>query len=826
MVGTQPAVAKLVTPPKRLDNGNNAGKVRKPLFPDAPAASQRESLLSDRKKSGKPNSPTKKSSIGGSAKSPRLAKVPEQVESPKPLDSPPAVGLSLLAFAARGTDDAIARDQDLAAKNKALTTENEALRKALKEADDAKDLAARNEALSAENEALRKQVKGANATVVDLSQSILALKRHLRAALDHDEVDLRPSLETLAADAAKAFVAEGDEEFETIDALAELRALQDEVVALREKLHNPASKKRLSADANFLIDATPSSNLKKRHSFWPTDHLINDMSALASTTNDETAESRINKRLSADTNFVLNADPSLDLKRRPSTLKRGQTEPSDLRKRLSADANLLVNADPSFDLKKRPSTLKSQPSSLKSLPSSLKSLPSDLKKRHSFWPTDANLVVDADLSSDLEHPSTMDVDMPSMPRMPQAAVDPHEMKRRPSFWPPDASLLDDLQDEVDDLQDDVVALQEARDKLVPASDLKKRHSLFPQELLAVDDLSALASTVSEETADSRISKRLSADVNFLIDATPSSNLKKRHSFWPQDLLVDDVSVLASTTNEETAKSLLSERLSSDINFVVDADPSLDLKRRPSFWPVGGNGEEAGTNPLEENLALTPEDTPRVKQRRGSSCGKSGQLDADSLQGTMKKREHVVGESSASIIAAAGGGEIVNPVYPKSPDDSDFLLKVIAGTCLPPPTLLTHSLPRGCLRGPPTSPRMSPVSPSPIPARQKRLASATPRLITHSLTHHLAAESPIFSGINENQRATLVDAFKERSVSKGEVVINEGDIGEHFYVARQGEYAVLLEVFGSTPVHRYRPGGSFGEVMPPQPLRPRHLHTIP
>ena len=39
----------------------------------------------------------------------------------------------------------------------------------------------------------------------------------------------------------------------------------------------------------------------------------------------------------------------------------------------------------------------------------------------------------------------------------------------------------------------------------------------------------------------------------------------------------------------------------------------------------------------------------------------------------------------------------------------------------------------------------------------------------------------------------------------------GDDGQHFVVVRSGEFGVYLKQVGDTPMHKYKPGGSFGEL---------------
>lgn len=77
---------------------------------------------------------------------------------------------------------------------------------------------------------------------------------------------------------------------------------------------------------------------------------------------------------------------------------------------------------------------------------------------------------------------------------------------------------------------------------------------------------------------------------------------------------------------------------------------------------------------------------------------------------------------------------------------------------------------------------------------------------------VVADSALFSGASAQQRAELVNAMQERTCAEGECIIRQGDDGHHFFVVRSGEYGVYLKQVGDdAPVHKYKPGGSFGEL---------------
>lgn len=76
---------------------------------------------------------------------------------------------------------------------------------------------------------------------------------------------------------------------------------------------------------------------------------------------------------------------------------------------------------------------------------------------------------------------------------------------------------------------------------------------------------------------------------------------------------------------------------------------------------------------------------------------------------------------------------------------------------------------------------------------------------------VVADSTLFAGASSSQRTELVDAMQERTCGVDELIIQQGDPGEHYFVVRSGEYAVYLKQKGDTPVHKYKPGGTFGEL---------------
>ncbi|CAH8460270.1 unnamed protein product [Schistosoma rodhaini] len=67
---------------------------------------------------------------------------------------------------------------------------------------------------------------------------------------------------------------------------------------------------------------------------------------------------------------------------------------------------------------------------------------------------------------------------------------------------------------------------------------------------------------------------------------------------------------------------------------------------------------------------------------------------------------------------------------------------------------------------------------------------------------------IFRSLDEIQLRRVIDAIKETPVTKGQVIINQGEDGDYFYVIESGNYDIIIngDIVGS-----YAGSGSFGEL---------------
>ncbi|KAJ3108560.1 hypothetical protein HDU97_000842 [Phlyctochytrium planicorne] len=72
---------------------------------------------------------------------------------------------------------------------------------------------------------------------------------------------------------------------------------------------------------------------------------------------------------------------------------------------------------------------------------------------------------------------------------------------------------------------------------------------------------------------------------------------------------------------------------------------------------------------------------------------------------------------------------------------------------------------------------------------------------------------LFRSCDEEQYVDVVNAMSEKRVTKGEEVIQQGGVGDYFYVVETGSLDVFVSRNGQAPVWvaDYGPGGSFGEL---------------
>jgi len=73
--------------------------------------------------------------------------------------------------------------------------------------------------------------------------------------------------------------------------------------------------------------------------------------------------------------------------------------------------------------------------------------------------------------------------------------------------------------------------------------------------------------------------------------------------------------------------------------------------------------------------------------------------------------------------------------------------------------------------------------------------------------------PLFSGLNEEELTKITAISQKKAYKKGELIFNEGDVGDGFYIIETGKIKIFKLSFGGKEqiLHIYGPGKPFGEV---------------
>ncbi|KAK9491912.1 cyclic nucleotide-binding-like protein [Lipomyces doorenjongii] len=79
----------------------------------------------------------------------------------------------------------------------------------------------------------------------------------------------------------------------------------------------------------------------------------------------------------------------------------------------------------------------------------------------------------------------------------------------------------------------------------------------------------------------------------------------------------------------------------------------------------------------------------------------------------------------------------------------------------------------------------------------------------AMYEHFLREVPVLTSLTDWERAKIADALKAVEYNAGDVIIKEGDVGEHFYVIEDGEAEVYKE--GEGKVTDLVKGDYFGEL---------------
>jgi cAMP-dependent protein kinase regulator len=73
------------------------------------------------------------------------------------------------------------------------------------------------------------------------------------------------------------------------------------------------------------------------------------------------------------------------------------------------------------------------------------------------------------------------------------------------------------------------------------------------------------------------------------------------------------------------------------------------------------------------------------------------------------------------------------------------------------------------------------------------------------------EVPLLEALTTYERSKVADALETERFEEGATIINEGDIGEAFFLLESGEAVVKKKESGDKIVHRYKKGDYFGEL---------------
>lgn len=73
-----------------------------------------------------------------------------------------------------------------------------------------------------------------------------------------------------------------------------------------------------------------------------------------------------------------------------------------------------------------------------------------------------------------------------------------------------------------------------------------------------------------------------------------------------------------------------------------------------------------------------------------------------------------------------------------------------------------------------------------------------------------AEVPLLSSLNDYERSKIADALESCKYPAGTTIINEGDVGEAFYLLESGEASAYKKGV-EAPVKNYKKGDYFGEL---------------
>ena len=87
------------------------------------------------------------------------------------------------------------------------------------------------------------------------------------------------------------------------------------------------------------------------------------------------------------------------------------------------------------------------------------------------------------------------------------------------------------------------------------------------------------------------------------------------------------------------------------------------------------------------------------------------------------------------------------------------------------------------------------------------------LLTMDTTVKKIRSIPLFSGLDRKELSDITSISHQKEYKKGELIFNEGDVGDGFYIIETGKVKIFKLSFGGKEqiLHIYGPGKPFGEV---------------
>ncbi|KAJ3158207.1 hypothetical protein HK101_001391, partial [Irineochytrium annulatum] len=229
-------------------------------------------------------------------------------------------------------------------------------------------------------------------------------------------------------------------------------------------------------------------------------------------------------------------------------------------------------------------------------------------------------------------------------------------------------------------------------------------------------------------------------------------------------------------------------------------------QRSKFINLGlssGNADQVTYATVLTSIAQTDVKVATTSHGTSTDASSSEGIPQMVLTSDTGSNTHVNGaDNSRDAIAEADENESLPASSPPSSDDEEEDDDVVAAP--PPPTAYN--------RGRRTS--VSAESMAPAASDVDYVKVVIPKTDEQRSRIQASIKNNfLFRSCDEEQYADVVNAMSEKKVAPGETVIQQGGIGDYFYVVETGTLDVFVSRNGGAPVKvtDYGPGGSFGEL---------------